>query len=61
MKAPDCLVASPALINEAGFVDVNKATLQHNRYKNVFAIGDCSSLPTSKTAAAVGKCVLQVW
>ena len=55
MKAPACLSASPGLVNEAGFVDVNKGTLQHTKYDNIFAIGDCSSLPTSKTAAAVGK------
>lgn len=41
------------LANEAGFVDVDKYTLQHVRYPNVFSLGDCSSLPTSKTAAAV--------
>ena len=41
------------LANEAGWIDVNPETLQHNKYQNVWAIGDCSSLPTSKTAAAV--------
>uniref|UniRef100_A0A3Q3FH67 Sulfide:quinone oxidoreductase, mitochondrial n=1 Tax=Labrus bergylta TaxID=56723 RepID=A0A3Q3FH67_9LABR len=34
-------------------VDVNKENLQHNRYPNVFGIGDCTNLPTSKTGAAV--------
>ena len=37
----------------SGFVDVDKQTLQCNRFSNVFALGDCSSAPTSKTAAAV--------
>ena len=43
-----------------GWVDVNKWTLQHTHYPNVFAIGDCSNVPTSKTAAAVAgqSCVL---
>jgi len=41
------------LANEQGWIDVNSETLQHNKYQNVWAIGDCSSLPTSKTAAAV--------
>ena len=41
------------LSNEAGWIDVNKETLQHNTYPNVWALGDCSSLPTSKTAAAI--------
>jgi NADPH-dependent 2,4-dienoyl-CoA reductase/sulfur reductase-like enzyme len=40
------------LVNEAGFVEVNKFTMQHDRYKNVFALGDCANSPNSKTAAA---------
>ena len=54
MSAPDVIRASP-LVNADGWVDVSKQTLQHNMYPNVFAIGDCSSLPTSKTAAAAGE------
>jgi sulfide:quinone oxidoreductase len=52
MSAPDFVRQSP-LANAAGFVDVDKANLRHVRYPNVFSIGDASSLPTSKTAAAV--------
>lgn len=52
MSAPDCISHSP-LANPAGWVDVSKQTLQHVRYSNVFALGDASSLPTSKTAAAI--------
>jgi eukaryotic sulfide quinone oxidoreductase len=40
------------LVNDAGFVDVNKYSMQHVKYENIFAIGDCSSSPNSKTAAA---------
>lgn len=54
MSAPDCIKRSP-LANEAGWVDVDKATLQHVRYPNVFSLGDASSLPTSKTGAAIRK------
>ena len=54
MSAPDFIAQSP-LANEAGWVDVNKDTLQHARYPDVFALGDCSSLPTSKTGAAIRK------
>ena len=36
-----------------GYVAVNKKTLQHETFKNVFGIGDCTNAPTSKTAAAV--------
>lgn len=46
---------SEDIADAAGFVDVNKETLQHVRYPNVFALGDCTNLPTAKTAAAVGK------
>ena len=52
MSAPDFIKQSP-LANAAGWVDVDKLTLQHNVYPNVFSLGDASSLPTSKTAAAV--------
>lgn len=54
MSAPDFIKRSP-LANEAGWVDVDKATLQHVRYPNVFSLGDSSSLPTSKTGAAIRK------
>lgn len=42
------------LTNDAGFMDVHRHTLQHNRYPNVFAIGDCASTPNPKTMAAAG-------
>ncbi|HEY7269588.1 MAG TPA: FAD/NAD(P)-binding oxidoreductase [Dehalococcoidia bacterium] len=54
MSAPDFIKASP-LANEAGWVDVDKNTLQHVRYPNVFSLGDASSLPTSKTGSAIRK------
>ncbi|CAO1317385.1 unnamed protein product [Diamesa hyperborea] len=53
MSAPDELRQSTDLVNEAGFVDVHKYSLQHSKFPNVFAMGDCSSSPNSKTAAAV--------
>lgn len=52
MGPPD-FVKQSKLANEAGWVDVDKRTLQHVRYPNVFSLGDASSLPTSKTAAAI--------
>ncbi|MCA8949022.1 MAG: NAD(P)/FAD-dependent oxidoreductase [Planctomycetes bacterium] len=54
MSAPDFIKQSP-LANAAGWIDVDKATLQHARYPNVFGLGDASSLPTSKTGAAIRK------
>ena len=54
MSAPD-FVAGSELADDGGWVDVDKHTLQHTRFANVFGIGDASSLPTSKTGAAVRK------
>ena len=42
------------LVNDDGFVAIDPFTLQHIRYKNIFAIGDCAACPTSKTGAAAG-------
>lgn len=52
-QGPPTFIKESKLADAAGWVDVNKDTLRHNKYKNVFALGDCSSLPTSKTAAAI--------
>ena len=43
------------IVDQAGWVSVDQATLRHTNpeYNNVWALGDCSSLPTSKTAAAI--------
>lgn len=53
-SSPDFIKKSP-LAAASGFVDVDKATTRHVKYPNIFALGDCSSLPTSKTGAAVRK------
>lgn len=52
MSAPDFVKSSP-LANEAGWVEVDKFTTRHVRYSNVFSLGDVSSLPNSKTGAAI--------
>jgi sulfide:quinone oxidoreductase len=54
MSSPDFIKRSQ-LADSAGWVDVDRASLQHNRFPNVFALGDCSNLPTSKTGAAIRK------
>ena len=54
MGAPDFIADSP-LADDEGWVDVSSETLQHTRYDNVFALGDNSNLPTSKTGAAIRK------
>ena len=51
---PIQVIKSSSLADEAGWLNVDKESLQHKKYPNVFGIGDCTNLPTAKTAAAVG-------
>ncbi|XP_047501361.1 sulfide:quinone oxidoreductase, mitochondrial-like [Penaeus chinensis] len=53
MSSPDVLNQCTSLVDGAGYLNVKKDTMQHVDFPNVFGIGDCTSLPTSKTAAAV--------
>ena len=53
-KAPDFVRVSP-LADGAGWVDVDPATLRHQKYPNVFALGDVANTPNAKTAAAARK------
>lgn len=52
--APD-LIKNSGLSNDGGWLDVDKGTLQHTMYPTIFGIGDCTSLPTAKTGAAIRK------
>ena len=52
-QGPIDVVKRSRLVDPAGFVDVDKDTMQHKKYANIFALGDCSNAPISKTAAAV--------
>jgi sulfide:quinone oxidoreductase len=56
-SAPDFLKNSPLSDpkNPYGYVEVNMNTLQHSRYDNIFALGDCTNAPCSKTGAAIRK------
>lgn len=54
MSAPD-FVKQSSLATEAGWVEVDKHTLQSPRYPNVFSLGDVCSTPNGKTGAAVRK------
>lgn len=54
MSAPDFIKKSPLAAGD-GWIDVDKHTLQHKRFANVFGVGDCTNLPTSKTGAAIRK------
>lgn len=57
MSAPDFIKNSPLAVpgSPFGWVDVDKFTLQHNRYPNIYSLGDASSTPNAKTGAAVRK------
>ncbi|KAG1831805.1 sulfide-quinone oxidoreductase [Suillus variegatus] len=50
----DFIKGSP-IADPAGWVEVDQATLRHVKpeFGNIFALGDCSSLPTAKTIAAI--------
>jgi len=52
--APDFVLKS-TLVNEAGWLDVDNHTMQHNSYANIFGLGDVAGLPTAKTGAAIRK------
>lgn len=41
--------------NLYGYVEINPKTMQHVRFPNVFALGDCINAPCSKTGAAIRK------
>lgn len=55
-SAPDWIKRSPlSAPDETGYVEIDKHTMQHVRYPNVFSLGDAGSTPNSKTGAAVRK------
>ncbi|KAI0030750.1 FAD/NAD-P-binding domain-containing protein [Vararia minispora EC-137] len=51
-QGPLNVMKKSPIVDAAGWVEVNKQTLQHVKFPNIWALGDASSLPTSKTAAA---------
>jgi sulfide:quinone oxidoreductase len=60
MRAPDAVKNSPLAwqagpMAAGGWLEVDKATLQHRRFANDFGIGDINGTPRGKTAATVKK------
>ncbi len=58
MSAPDVVLNSPLPWQEGnwgqeGWIEVDKTTLQHARYPEVFGVGDINGVPKGKTAASV--------
>ncbi len=63
MTSPEVLQKTPDLTDPGcnNFVKVDPGTLRHVKFPNIFSLGDCSTLPTSKTAAAAGAfCVVKI-
>jgi sulfide:quinone oxidoreductase len=56
-SAPDWIKASPISDpdNPGGYVQIDKNTMRHNRFDNIFALGDAGSSSNSKTGAAIRK------
>ncbi|KAI0988156.1 hypothetical protein GJ496_000124 [Pomphorhynchus laevis] len=55
MRCPKPIRSCSNLVDPSGFVNVNPQSLQHVKYKNIISFGDCSNVPTSKTAAAASE------
>lgn len=57
MSAPDIIKHSELkdTNNPYGYVEIDKHTMQHIRFPNVFSLGDCTNAPCSKTGAAIRK------
>ena len=58
MRAPDAVRNSPLRWQEGnfaadGWMEVDKGTLRHRRFANVFGVGDVAGVPKGKTAASV--------
>ncbi len=58
MRAADAVRNSPLPWQEGnwaadGWIEVDKHTLRHKRFDNVFAVGDVAGVPKGKTAASV--------
>jgi len=54
MKAPD-VVANSKVGSGKGWVPVNKETLQHVNFKNVWSLGDVAAVPMGKTGGSARK------
>lgn len=60
MRAPDAVKKSSLAwqrgsASKGGWVELNKETLQHTRYANVFGLGDVAGVPMGKTGGSARK------
>ena len=45
-------IVAAGITNAEGVIDVNPYTLQHKRFENIFAFGDCIGVNTTRTQTA---------
>ncbi|KAL4817419.1 hypothetical protein BDW67DRAFT_159454 [Aspergillus spinulosporus] len=50
---PYAFIRKSTISDKNGYVEVDETTTRHRRYPNIWSVGDASSLPTSKTVAAI--------
>ena len=55
MRAQKFISEAGLSTNAGNWVDVDKFTLQHKGFNNIFAIGDCAGVPKGKTGASIRK------
>lgn len=53
-KAPE-VVSKSKLADDEGWMNVHNHSLQHGKYKNVFALGDVAGIPNAKSGSAIKK------
>jgi NADH dehydrogenase FAD-containing subunit len=59
---PDPQVKASPLVSGSGLIDVHRFTLQHNKHKNIFALGECANIPHRTVAGTVlGQAPVVAW
>ncbi|PYA61662.1 pyridine nucleotide-disulfide oxidoreductase [Serratia marcescens] len=59
-QSAPAFISQSGLAEGSGWCDVDKLTLQHKHWPDIFAAGDCCSTPNAKTLAAARKQVVVV-
>lgn len=54
-QAAPHFISNSKLSTDQGWLSVDKGTMQHTEYSNIFGLGDVAQLPTAKTGAAIRK------
>lgn len=52
LATPNAIFHNQQLVDHDGYVTVDKYTLQHTKFPNIFAVGSCNNTPTAKTQIA---------